>query len=401
MVYIEGIFTMNYTFSDFTKGLSSSAVREILKLTQGKSIISFAGGLPAEQFFPLDAVKASFDEVFKQGKASLQYGLTEGYAPLRESIAERLAKKEIHTDMNHILMTTGSQQAIDLLVKVYINPGDIIFVENPTYLAALQVFHSYGAKVISIDGDVHGIDPEDLQKKLNDYKPKLVYVTPTFANPTGRVWSIERRKALLECCKEHHVLILEDDPYGEIKFDSSADYPSIYSLNQDASDNPVVYTSTFSKTVAPALRTGWVIGNEQIIQQMTRAKQAADLHSSTLDQQALYHLLKSFDLDHHILTIRAEYKNRMEMMTLALKNSGLPLKWDHPLGGMFLWATLPNEVHAGELLEKCIDKGVAFVPGSVFFADHPQHQTLRLNFTFCNTETMQLGVERLKEAFYS
>jgi 2-aminoadipate transaminase len=395
----EREITMDYTFSQVTQGLKSSAVREILKLTQGKSIISFAGGLPAEEFFPIDAVQAAFTEVFRQGKGSLQYGITEGYTPLREMICKRMQHKGIQVDVDQMQITTGSQQAIDLLTKVYINPGDVILVENPTYLAALQVFQSYGAKVISVQGDEHGMDLTDLQVKITEHNPKLIYVIPTFANPTGRVWSLERRQGLLEHCKQQHIVILEDDPYGEIKFDKSAHYPSIYSLNGNADENPVIYTSTFSKTVAPALRTGWVVGDQRFIQQITKAKQAADLHSSTLDQQALYQLLAHYDLDQHIQTIRDEYQRRMEAMTAELRAANLPITWDHPQGGMFLWATLPEKMDAELLLKKAIEKEVAFVPGFVFFAETPKRNTLRLNFTYTDSEHMKLGVARLKAAF--
>lgn len=390
---------MNYTFSKATEGLKSSAVREILKLTQGQSIISFAGGLPAEEFFPLEAVQSAFTRVFKEGTNSLQYGLTEGFTPLREAICERMKAKNIHISPDQMQITTGSQQAIDLLTRIYMNPGDVVLVENPTYLAVLQVFGMYGVKVIPVKGDADGMDLNDLELKIKQYQPKLAYVTPTFANPTGRVWSVERKKGLLDQCLKHNIVILEDDPYGEIQFDFEASYPSIYSLHGGKEDNPVVYTSTFSKTVAPALRTGWVVGDSRIIQQITRAKQASDLHSSALDQQALYQLLTHFDLNQHIVTIRSEYKKRMEAMTAELRTSGLPFQWEDPLGGMFLWVKLPEGIDSEEFLRRSIEKGVAFVPGSVFYAGEPQRNTMRLNFTYTEHELMKLGLQRLKNVF--
>lgn len=393
---------MNYTFSKATNGLKSSAVREILKLTQGKSIISFAGGLPAEEFFPIDAMREAMNRVFDQSKQSLQYGLTEGYIPLRQKICERMAAKGVNITIDNMLMTTGSQQSIDLLARIYLDPGDVVLVENPTYLAALQVFHSYQVRTIAVDGDEHGMDMNDLERKIKQYKPKMVYVIPTFTNPTGRVWSIERRKALISMCKPNHVLIMEDDPYGEIQFDSDERYPSIFSLDSHPDDCAVIYTSTFSKTVAPAVRTGWVIGDKRVIQQMTRAKQAADLHSSTIDQQALYQLLSHFDIDAHIAIIRKEYKQRMKLMAELMAQHSFPgVTWNEPKGGMFFWVTLPEGWKAEELLKKAVDEGVAFVPGSVFFAETPQFNTMRMNFTHTDRDNMILGMQRLSAAIQS
>lgn len=390
---------MNYSFSKYTEGLRSSAVREILKLTQGNSIISFAGGLPAEDFFPLEAVKQSFERVFQNGKGALQYGLTEGFTPLREAICNRMAAKNIHVKPDNMLITTGSQQAIDLLARIYLSSGDVVLVENPTYLAALQIFQAIGVKVIGVDADADGMKLDDLEAKLKQHKPKMLYVTPTFANPTGKVWSVERRRGLLALCKPLNVLILEDDPYGEIKFDAAADYPAIFSLDSHPDDCSVVYTSTFSKTVVPALRTGWVIGDSRVIQQMTRAKQAADLHSSTLDQQALHQLLTHYDLDAHIGTIREEYCKRMQRMKELLSDPRFAeLRWEEPKGGMFFWVELPASVNASELLKRAVQEGVAFVPGTDFYAENARHNTLRLNFTHTSPDNMVVGMDRLSVA---
>ncbi len=390
---------MNYSFSKYTEGLRSSAVRDILKLTQGKSIISLAGGLPAEDFFPLEAVQASFERVFQKGKGALQYGLTEGFTPLREAICTRMAAKHMHIKPENMLITTGSQQAIDLLARIYLSRDDVILVENPTYLAALQIFQAIGVRVIGVEADEHGMNMDDLDDKLKLYKPKLVYVIPTFANPTGKVWSLERRKGLLEKCKRMNVLILEDDPYGEIKFDTRAEYPSIFSLDSHPEQSTVVYTSTFSKTVVPALRTGWVIGDSGVIQMMTRAKQAADLHSSTLDQQALHQLLTHYDLDAHIGTIRTEYHKRMLRMKQLLSDARFAnLRWQEPQGGMFFWVELPESIHASELLKLAVEEGVAFVPGTDFYAENPRTNMMRLNFTHTDPDQLIVGMDRLAAA---
>jgi 2-aminoadipate transaminase len=390
---------MEYTFSSSMQHFKSSAVRDILKLTQGKSIISFAGGLPAEELFPVEAVRDAFDRVFTLGKSALQYGLTEGYTPLREALAERLRKRNIQVSKDEILLTTGSQQSIDLLSRVYIDPGDVILVQQPTYLAALQVFQSRGAHIISVSGDELGMDLEDAERLIRLHRPKLVYINPTFSNPTGYVWSLERRLGILQLCREHKVLILEDDPYGELQYGGNEHFPSIFSLDQHPHGSAVVYTSTFSKTVAPALRTGWVVGDPQIIQNMTRAKQAADLHSSSTDQQALYQLLCHFDLDAHIAAIRLEYERRMKKMAALLNGLKRPdIRWSEPKGGMFLWLELPEGLVAEELLKAAVQEGVAFVPGASFYAETPKLNTLRMNFTHSNEEQLTLGMQYFAKA---
>lgn len=393
---------MKLHFSESIQQLKTSATREILKLTQGKDIISFAGGLPAEDFFPDKAIQEAFIKVFDQGKKSLQYGITEGHIPLREEISKRMLKKGIQANRDQIQITTGSQQAIDLITKVFINPGDTILVENPTYLSALQIYNGYLANVVGVNNDDEGIDLNDLTEKIKRYQPKFIYVTPTFANPTGRVWSKERKQGILQICKQYETILIEDDPYGDIQFNKKTDYSSIYSLHTSDDFNPVLYTSTFSKTVAPALRTGWVIGDQSIIQQITKAKQAADLHSSMIDQQALYFLLRDFDLDQHIKNISQEYKHRKDHMTQQLLQYEIPANWVDPQGGMFLWLTLDDStINSAELLKKAVLEGVAFVPGTVFYAGEGVKNTMRLNFTYTAVEQMEVGIERLQRVFRS
>jgi len=391
---------MNYRFSARLGSFSSSAVREILKLTQGDSIISFAGGLPAEEHFPVAAISEAFGRVMQLGNKALQYGLTEGYLPLRESLCRRMAGKGMNVTPDNMLITTGSQQVIDLLSRVYIDPGDVILVERPTYLSALQVFRSYGAVPVSVNGDSDGIDLDDLKAKIAKHKPKMLYVIPTFSNPTGRVWSEERRRGALELCHASDTLILEDDPYGELKFgDSSRKYPSIFSLDKHPEGSCVVYTSTFSKTVAPGLRTGWALGDAEVIRQMARAKQAADLQSSSLDQQTLHQLLEHFDLDGHIEFVRKEYEARMRQMADLIRQHDWPgAVWEEPKGGMFFWVELPETIDTAELLKSAVEQGVAFVPGITFYADNPQTNAMRLNFTHNDAAGTVAGMERLSKA---
>ncbi|QTH44379.1 PLP-dependent aminotransferase family protein [Cohnella sp. LGH] len=394
---------MNYRYSKRLDSFSSSAVREILKLTQRKSIISFAGGLPAEEHFPVAAIGEAFDRVLAAGNKALQYGLTEGFLPLRESICKWMAPKGVTITPDDLLITTGSQQAIDLLTRIYIDPGDVILVEKPTYLSALQVFRSYGAELVSVETDEDGIVLDDLAAKLKQYSPKLVYVIPTFSNPTGKAWSLERRKGVLELCRANDALILEDDPYGELKFgDASLTYPSLFSLDAHPQGSCVVYTSTFSKTVAPALRTGWVMADPEIVRHMARAKQAADLHSSSMDQQALHQLIEHFDLAGHIEFVRKEYEARMRQMANLLSQQDWPgVTWNEPKGGMFFWLQLPESVDTAELLKTAVDLGVAFVPGVSFFADGSGRNTMRLNFTHNDAEGTIAGMKRLDQAMQS
>ncbi|MFD0671538.1 PLP-dependent aminotransferase family protein [Cohnella sp. GCM10027633] len=394
---------MKYQFSARLSTFSSSAVREILKLTQKKSIISFAGGLPAEEHFPVAAIGDAFQRVLAAGNKALQYGLTEGYLPLRESICKWVEKKGVKVTPDDMLITTGSQQAIDLLTRIYIDPGDVILVERPTYLSALQVFRSYGAKLVSVDTDKDGMLPDDLEAKLKQHRPKMVYVIPTFSNPTGNAWSLERRLGVLKLCRESDTLILEDDPYGELKFgDASVTYPSLFSLDNHPNGSCVVYTSTFSKTVAPALRTGWVMGDPEIIRHMARAKQAADLHSSSLDQQTLHQLMEHYDLAGHIEFVRKEYEKRMRQMADLLQEQAWPgVTWNEPKGGMFFWLSTPESVNTTELLKTAVDLGVAFVPGVSFLAEESKFNFMRLNFTHNDAEGTVRGMERLSQAMNS
>lgn len=390
---------MNYRFSSRVNQLKSSAVRDILKLTQGKDMISFAGGLPAEELFPVQEVREAADRALSAGSSVLQYGLTEGYMPLREQLCERMAVKGMNVNPEQMILTTGSQQAIDLLVGVLTEPGDTILVERPTYLASLQVFALHGLKVIAVESDEDGIIPEEAERLIREHRPRLLYAVPTFGNPTGRVWSLERRLKLLALCQQNEIPIIEDDPYGDIKFDENEDFPTLLSLAGEVENGIVFYTSTFSKTVAPALRSGWAIGDSKVIGMVAKAKQAADLHSSSLDQQILSQLLKGFNLDKHISVISKSYGERMLEMHRLLMEQAIPdVSWVKPKGGMFLWLQLPEGLDAEALLRSAVRKGVAFVPGSSFFGENPQRNTARLNYTYNTGERTKQGVARFVEA---
>lgn len=389
---------MKYGFASRVQHLKSSAVRDILKVINQGNVISFAGGLPDDDLFPIDAVKAAFDKTFQEGKHTLQYAETEGIAPFRELLVERMAKNQIQAKVDDILVTTGSQQAIDLFTRIMCNPGDVILTENPTYLAALQVFQSYEVNVKPVLSDEYGMIPEDLNKKIKQYNPKCIYVVPTFSNPTGKVWSLERRKQLLEICKKRNVVIFEDDPYGELKFNDNETYTPIAALDEEGTH--VLYTSTFSKTVVPALRIGWIKGPHQIIRMMAQAKQAADLHTNSLAQHALFHLFQDFDVEEHIKKLRKVYYSRMLIMKELLDSITLPgFSYLEPKGGMFFWVSMPESIDVTKLLNAAVKKGVAYVPGAPFYVEKPKKNTLRLNYTHSTPEKLEQGMKILTEVF--
>ncbi|WP_100406522.1 aminotransferase-like domain-containing protein [Bacillus solitudinis] len=385
---------MKYGFAERVRHLQSSAVRDILKVVGQGNVISFAGGLPDDELFPMEGLEDAFQRVFATGKSSLQYAETAGYRPLREVILDRMARKGIDSySPDEVLLTTGSQQAIDLFSRIMITPGDIILTEDPTYLAALQVFKSYEATVIAVDSDNDGMLPEDLEAKIKEHKPKCVYVVPTFSNPAGRVWSLERRKQLVNLAHKHHIVIFEDDPYGEIQFLKNETYTPLAALDDGTH---VLYTSTFSKTAVPALRTGWIAGPYQVIRMMSQAKQANDLHSNSLAQQALYQLCCHFDLDGHIQNLINVYQKRMEVMVRCLEEANLSnMHFVKPKGGMFLWIELDERINTAELLNEAVKRGVAFVPGEPFYAGIPKKNTMRLNFTHSTPEKIEKGMELL------
>ncbi|MBP3039610.1 PLP-dependent aminotransferase family protein [Bacillaceae bacterium Marseille-Q3522] len=387
---------MKYPFAKRIYHLESSAVRDILKVVGAENIISFAGGLPDDELFPQEGIQDAFNRVFASGKKSMQYIETEGYRPLREVIIEKMRNKQVTGfSADEVLLTTGSQQAIDLFSRVMLDKGDVILTENPTYLSALQVFKSYDADVVGVDSDEWGMIPEDLELKIKLFRPKCIYVVPTFSNPTGRVWSLERRQFLLSMAKKYRIVILEDDPYGDIQFNQNETYLPLIALDNG---QHVLYTSTFSKTAVPAIRTGWIVGPFQVIRMMAQAKQANDLHSNSLSQQALYQFCCHFDLDAHIQHIRNIYHSKMQIMSQLLKNAQIPgLRFVEPKGGMFLWLELAEHINTAELLPKAVAKGVAFVPGVPFYASNAKVNTMRLNYTHATPEQLEKGVKLLTE----
>ena len=389
-------------YAQRTQRMGSSAIRELLKLTEKPEIISFAGGLPAPEVFPLEAFKDACDRVLRDfGAQSLQYSTTEGYLPLREMIARHTARYGIKITPDNILITSGSQQALDLLGKIFINPGDRILVESPTYLGALQAWNAYGAEYVPVPMDAQGMLTGALEEALRT-GPKFIYVLPNFQNPTGVTLSAQRRQQLVELADRAGVPIIEDDPYGQLRYEGQ-NLPSAVVLDSHLRDDEdqcyrgnVIYLSTFSKILAPGLRLAWVIAPPEVIQKLVQAKQGADLHTATFNQMVAHEISRAGFLDRHIDLIRRVYSERRDVMLGAMDRYFPPgVDWTQPEGGLFLWGTLPENLASAQVLERAVEQKVAFVPGEPFFPCGGGHNTMRLNFSNATPEDIREGIARL------
>lgn len=376
--------------------MKASAVREILKVAERPDILSFAGGLPAPELFPVQAIAEAHTEALaEEGRAALQYSTTEGFAPLREWIAAHLNKEGQRLTAEQVLITNGSQQGIDLVAKVLLDPGDVVVVEDPSYLAALQTFSGYEVNFTVVGSDDAGMRVDELEQLVASVamrKPKLIYLVPNFQNPKGTTLSLERRHALVRFAQRHGIIILEDNPYGELRF--RGDFlPSLASLDDMG---VVAQLGTFSKTLAPGLRIGWVTASRELMRALTIGKQATDLHTATLAQRATARLLKKFDYAGHLSTLRATYGERCNTMLAALeKYMPAGTRWTHPDGGMFLWVELPAGMSCDAVFPHALEQRVAFVPGSPFFAGTPRHEFMRLNYSNRSPEFIEEGMRRL------
>jgi len=380
----------NRFLSARARALQSSAIREILKITERAEVISFAGGLPAPATFPVEAMQAAFAKVLaERGREALQYSATEGYAPLREWIARRLSTTAAPVAADDVLIVSGSQQGLDLLAKVLVDPGDRVLVETPTYLGALQSFSLFSPRFVAVASDAQGLLPEALDGPLAG--AKFLYCLPNFQNPTGRLLPLERRQQLVAKARELDLLILEDDPYGALSYAGETP-PSIRSLAPERT----VYMGSFSKILSPGLRLGYVIAPAAIRAKLVQAKQATDLHTATLSQQAAYEVVKDGFLDTHIPGIRKLYREQCEAMLGALERHMPPgVRWNRPQGGMFLWVELPRGLDATAVLARAVEQNVAFVPGAPFYASDPVAETFRLAFVTVPPARIEEGVERL------
>jgi 2-aminoadipate transaminase len=377
-----------WTLARRAERMNPSVIREILKVTERPGIISFAGGLPSPRTFPVAAFAEACAKVLQQdGQAALQYAASEGYAPLREAVAARLPWP---VDPAQVLITTGSQQGLDLVAKVLIDSGSRILVETPTYLGALQAFTPMEPDVLGVASDAEGVDVADLAAKAAG--ARFFYVLPNFQNPTGRTMSETRRVELAETARQLGLPIVEDNPYGDLWFNAPPPAP-LTARNPEGS----IYLGSFSKVLAPGLRLGYLVAPAAIAPKLLQAKQAADLHSPTFNQRMVAEVMKDGFLDRHVPTIRALYKSQRDAMLAALARemTGLGLEWNAPDGGMFLWARLPAGLDATALLPKAVDRGVAFVPGAAFYADQPDPRTLRLSFVTASVSQIDTGIAAL------
>ena len=384
-----------WTLAERAAKMNSSAIREILKLTDRPGIISMAGGLPSPKAFPLDAFTEACQTVMQRdGAAALQYSTTEGFAPLRQAIADFLPW---NVDPEQILITTGSQQALDLIGKVFLDKGSRLLVEKPTYLGALQAFTPMEPVAVGVDSDDEGMLIDDFAKQIGSGadKARLAYVLPNFQNPTGRTMSDARRQALVEKARELDIPLIEDNPYGDLWYEQEPHLPL-------AARNPegVIYMGSFSKVLAPGLRIGFIVAPKSVYGKLTQAKQAADLHTPSFNQRVVAEVIKDGFLDRHVPTIRAMYKAQRDVMLMALERemAGLDVQWTRPVGGMFLWVRLPAGMDAQALLAKAVERNMAFVPGAPFYAGDAQNNTLRLSYVTVSAEQINVGIKSLAEA---
>ncbi|MFJ9631897.1 PLP-dependent aminotransferase family protein [Streptomyces sp. NPDC101175] len=380
------------------RAIGGSPVRDILAVTARPEVINFAGGLPAPELFDATGIAAAYQAVLAETPArALQYATTEGEPVLRAALAARTAARGLPTDADDLLVTTGSQQALSLLATALLEPGDVVLVENPCYLAALQVFAFAGARVVAVPGDENGLDPEALEDLVVRERPKLLYTVPTFQNPTGRTLPADRRAAVAAVAARRGLWIVEDDPYGELRFEGER-LPWI-AAHEGAADRTVLLGS-FSKVMAPGLRLGWLRAPTSLLRACVVAKQAADLHTPTVNQLAAARYLADNDLDAHVARVAAVYRERRDAMLAGLADS-LPegSSWERPEGGMFLWARLPESYDTTALLPGVVRHDVAYVPGAPFHAGEPDRSTMRLCFVTQTPAEIGEGLRRLHRAF--
>ncbi|QOF81340.1 PLP-dependent aminotransferase family protein [Variovorax sp. 38R] len=392
-------------FASRLDNVETSAIRELFKLLGKPGIISFAGGFPDSAMFDVEGLKeASQKALTEEAGAALQYGATEGYEPLRHQLSDFMKTKGVDVDPSGLIVTTGSQQALDLLGKTMISPGDKVIVEGPTFLATIQCFRLYGAQLISAPIDANGVKTDELEKLIAEHKPKFVYLIPTFGNPSGAMLTLERRKKVLELAVKYQTLIVEDDPYGDLYF-GEAPPPSIMSLSKDVpgSRELLAHCGSLSKVLSPGLRIGWMIAPPELLAKATMCKQFSDAHTSTFAQATAAQYLKSGRMPGTLAHVREVYGQRAQAMGAALtRELGDAVSFTQPNGGLFFWARLTGAngklADANELAKRAIEKLVAFVPGAPFFAEKPDVATLRLSFATADIAKIEEGVKRLGQA---
>jgi 2-aminoadipate transaminase len=396
LFYKEDALPLNWIFSVRALEMKSSAIREILKITERPDVISFAGGLPAPELFPVEDLKKACQSVLDNvGPKSLQYSLSMGILPLRKFLAERLSRKESPLTENNILVTGGSQQGLDLVGKVFLEKGAVVICESPTYLGAIQAFNTYNPHYVTVEMDENGMLIDQVEENIKKYKPRLIYAVPNFQNPSGITLSYERRKHLVKLASEYYVPIIDDNPYGELRY-IGRDVPSLKSLGGDL----VIQLGTFSKIISPGLRIGWISASTEVMTMFERMKEGADLHTNTFAQYVVAEYVKNGNLDKHIEVIKAAYGERRKVMIKAMREY-FPdnVKWTEPEGGLFLWVELPQEVSATALLSEALKQKVAYVIGKPFYPYEDKDNTLRLNFSNASPEMIIEGIKRLGKVF--
>ncbi|HAH96399.1 MAG TPA: aminotransferase [Firmicutes bacterium] len=381
-------------FSTRIMNTSGNVIREVLKLAEQSHIISFAGGFPSPNSFPVTQVNEIINELLqKSGPEILQYGSSEGFPAFREYLAAWLTGQGITATPDEVLITSGAQQVIDYMAKAFLNPGDGVIVENPTYLAALNVFKSYEAEIIPINGDANGVNLVELEKAAASGKAKMVYLVPTFANPTGVTTPVESRKKIVEILDKYGLIMLEDDPYSRLRY-SGNPLPAVKSFDKTGN---VVYTSSFSKLISPGMRVGYVTARHDILRKLVLGKQCTDVHTNNIGQRVVFEFCRRGILEPHIEKIIAQYKKQRDLM-LDMCKQHLPAEttWNVPEGGLFLWLTLPGGINTTDLLPIAIEREkVAFIPGKPFFADGSGENSMRLNFSNASPEGIAEGMKRL------
>ncbi|HRS22184.1 MAG TPA: PLP-dependent aminotransferase family protein [Clostridia bacterium] len=388
---------MGIKFANRMDNMKGSAIRELLKFAEQPDIISFAGGLPAPELFPVEEMlQATRRVMMEDGRASMQYGATDGYLPLRKKIAERSKKIGFVPDPSEILITAGSQQGLDFSAKIFINEGDVIITESPSYLGALNAFKAYQPKFVEIPMDEDGMIIEELEKALAANKNiKFIYTIPDFQNPTGRTMPVERRKKLMELATEYEIPVIEDNPYGELRFEGEI-LPSLKCFDPK---NLVIMLGTFSKILAPGMRLGWVIARPDVLQKYNIAKQGADLQCSSMAQREVNMFMEMYDIEEHIKKIIKVYGARKNLMLETIKKEfPSSVKCTNPVGGLFAWATFPEEIDASVLLKKALEQKVAFVPGEPFYPNGGNANHCRLNYSCMSEDKIVDGITRLGKA---
>lgn len=393
---------MEYRISDKMKSLKPSAIREIFKSLTDPTIISFAAGNPAPESFPVeDLARISADIFREEASVALQYGITEGYMPLRRDVEQRLSSRfAIDTENNMTIITSGGQQGIELLTKTMCNEGDVVICENPSFIGALNAFRSSGCETVGVPLVDGGIDLEALEATMKACpNAKILYLIPTFQNPAGTCMSLEKRKAVLELCKKYNIIILEDNPYGELRF-AGEEIPTIKSLD---TDGIVVYSGSYSKVLSAGMRIGFICGPEPIVTKMVVAKQVEDVHTNLFFQMLCHRYITECDIDKHIEGIRALYRRKCNLMLSELdKNMPDCVKYTRPEGGLFLWCTLPDSIDQGAFVKAAMAKKVAVVPGQAFNCDtNAPSQSFRLNYSTPSDEQIINGVGYLCDAVKS